>query len=171
MKLVPVIPLAYCGGEEGIIGFTFVDDLIIGTRLETDAQAAMEGVRDRFLNHPAGSLVLHNTTPLKASSGKVCVLGYFIEPGNGLNGTIHVKPGPKRFYRFYRELIKRLAAAGPSEDLFAVGMKYWRRWFDSQQAWTKIPLLSENVSESIAHCRIFDWAHGELPESWLEKES
>jgi hypothetical protein len=151
---------AHIGGKEGIIGFSFVDDLIIGTRLENDAQAAKEGLRERFEKHPAGSLVLHKSVPLDAWSRKVCVLGYFIEPGNGLNGTTHVKPGTKRCDRFKARLAGELSAASADEDLYEVAERYRRRWYNAQQAWTKIPIHSDMVSENITASYVDDFRYG-----------
>src|SRR5207248_5940273 len=68
------------GGEEGIVGLSWVDDLTIGTRLKTDAQAAVHALTEHFNAHPAGPLELHTTPPVAASSKKVEVLGYFLEP-------------------------------------------------------------------------------------------
>ena len=90
---------------------------------------------------------------------KVCVLGYFLEPENGLNGTTHVKPGPKRLRRFRERLKQRLQAAGPGDDLLLVGEGYWKHWYASQQAWTKSP-DTENLSWSAMASYVDDFKYG-----------
>jgi hypothetical protein len=72
---------------------------------------------------------MHDPGTRNVASWKVEVLGYFLESGNGPGGRVHVKPGPKRFYRFNRELIKRLAAAGPSEPSDAAVLVYFLSCF------------------------------------------
>ena len=147
------------GDEEGIVGLAYIDDLTIGARLELDAQAAVYSLTERFKSHPAGPLELHSSAALPASSWKVCVLGYFVEPGNGVGGTIHIKPGPRRCGKFRRNLCRRLKRASPDER-YDVVIEYWRKWFAGQQAWTTVPGYSESLSENIALSYLDDFEHG-----------
>jgi hypothetical protein len=148
------------GAKEGIVGLSWLDDLTIGARLKEDAQAAESALTERFLTHPARPLKLHASDPVLAASRKVQVLGYFLEPGNGYGGTIHVKPGPKRCERFRRRLQERLKAAGPHGDLLGVTQDYWRQWYIGQQAWTKIPECTELLSYNIALSYLDNFEHG-----------
>jgi hypothetical protein len=147
-------------GQEGIVGLSWIDDLTIGTRLKTDAQAAVHALTELFKAHPAGPLELHVSSPLPAASWKVQVLGYFLEPGNGYGGTIHVKPGPKRCGNFRNKLTARLGAAGPDDDLYEIAHEYWNQWFPSQQAWTKVPGHTELLSQNITDSYVDDFKYG-----------
>lgn len=159
------------GAEEGIVGLSWVDDLIIGARLKKDAQAAVHALTERFKTHPAGPLELHASKPLLAASWKVQVLGYFLEPGNGYgDNPIHVKPGPKRFGKFRRELAKRLKAAGPQDDLYQIADDYWKHWYQAQQAWTKVPLLTAMLSQNITGSYVDDFKGGiQMGKNWTPK--
>jgi hypothetical protein len=149
------------GGDEGIVSLSLADDLAIGARLKKDAQAAKVALTERLKSHPAGSVLLHKVPIHHDELGKVHLLGYFLEPGNGLNGTIHVKPGPKRLDRFRRRLAQRLTAAGPNEDEFQVGESYWKHWFASQHAWTKIPGQSKEASRMATFGYVTNFIHGQ----------
>jgi len=148
------------GGEEGIVGMSYIDDLTIGTRLEMDARAAVQALTERFKTHPAGPLELHTLPPVAASSRKVEVLGYFLEPGNGYGGTIHVKPGPSRCGKLRANLTARLCAAGPHADLLKTAEECWKHWYTAQQAWTKIPDWSEDLSWTIMASYVEDFKKG-----------
>ena len=150
---------ACLGEKEGISGVSFMDDLAIGARLEMDTQAAAMELRQRMLSHPAGPLKLHAGPVQSVWSMKVCVLGYFLEPENGLNGTTHVKPGPKRLRRFKDRLKQRLELAGPQDDLLVIGEQYLKPWYASQQAWTKSP-DTENLSWSAMASYVRDFEYG-----------
>ena len=81
-----------------------------------------------------------------------------MEPGNGHGEHyVHVKPGPKRIERFKRRLAETLTKAKPGVDRFAVGNDYWRKWFNSQQAWTKVPFWSEDLSSFLTFIYIQDF--------------
>jgi hypothetical protein len=136
---------------------SWIDDLTIGTRLETDAQAAVHALTELFKAHPAGPLELHKVSPLAAASWKVEVLGYFLEPNNGYGGTIHVKPGPKRCRKFRANLTARLHAAGPHGDLYKIAEEYRKQWFQAQQAWTKVPVHSMRLTQSITASYVDDF--------------
>jgi hypothetical protein len=41
-----------------------------------------------------------------------------------------------------------------------VGLDYWHQWFQSQQAWTKVPRYSKQLSENITLSYIDDYLHG-----------
>jgi len=150
---------ALLGGEEGIVGLSWLDNLTIGTRLKTDAQAAVHALTERFKTHSAGPLELHVSILLAAASRKVDVLGYFLEPGNGYGGTIHVKPGPRRFGKFRVKLKAKLRAAGPHDDLYKIAEEYWKQWFQAQQAWTKVPGHTELLSQNITDSYVDDFKH------------
>jgi hypothetical protein len=150
---------ALFGGKEGIVGLSWVDDLTIGTRLKVDAQAAVHALTEHFDAHPAGPLELHTDYPVASASRKVEVLGYFLEPGNGYGGAIHVKPGPKRFAKFRANLKARLQAAEPHTDLYKIGEAYRKQWYSAQQAWTKVPGHSELLSQNITDSYVDDFKH------------
>lgn len=120
----------------------------------------MHALTEQFKAHPAGPLELHTVPPVAAASRKVEVLGYFLEPGNGYGGTIHVKPGPKRFKKFRANLAARLHAAGPNGDLDKIAEDYWKRWFQAQQAWTKVPGHTKQLSQNIKDTYVDDFKHG-----------
>jgi hypothetical protein len=156
------------GGEEGITSLSSADDLAIGARLKKDAQAAKAALTERLKSHPAGSVLLHKVAIRHDEMKMVQVLGYFLEPGNGYHDSIHVKPAPKRFDRFRRRLAQRLAAASPNEDEFEIGENYWKHWYASQQAWTKIPVHSEAVSLNAMYGCVTSFINGQpMKGNWV----
>jgi hypothetical protein len=141
-------------------GFSYIDDLIIGAGTESEIKAAQQLVTQAFASLPAGPIELHDTPPPSASSGKLIVLGYRLEPGHGYgNNPVHVKPGPPRIARFKQRLTLRLTEADPNADLAQVAEEYWRAWFDSQQAWTKVPYHSKRLSQLITFTYVIDFEH------------
>jgi hypothetical protein len=62
---------------------------------------------------------------------------------------VHVKPWLECTNAFKRNLRRKLAAATPGADPFAVAEGYRVRWFNSQHAWTKVPGYSDSVSACI----------------------
>ncbi len=140
--------------------YSYVDDLSVGARTEGEIKAAQQAVTERFASLPAGKMELHESDALKASSHRAKALGYFLEPGNGYgNNFVHVKPGPKRIKKFKSCLKQRLATA-PSDAAFKVARKYWKHWYHSQQAWTKVPDQSADVSWNITVSYVDDFLHG-----------
>jgi hypothetical protein len=89
------------------------------------------------------------------------LLGYKLQPGAGYGkNNVHVKPGKRRFNRFKEKLEERLKNSDKSLEPFDVGINYWRCWYKSQQAWTKVPGHSEMASETITLSYINDFIHG-----------
>lgn len=130
---------------------SWVDDVYIGAHVRKDVQAAFQAFKERLLSHPAGPIELHDGKPVHASTRKLTVVGYRLEPGNGYgDNPVHVVPGRKRTNNFKNRLTRRLLELGPDEDPMEVGRAYWRRWYDGQQAWTKVPLHTEYLSETLA---------------------
>jgi hypothetical protein len=153
--------------DTGAIGLSFVDDLTIGACNKGIAKAAQRAVTKWFSSLPAGPIELHPSPILAANSWKLTVIGYRLEPGNGYGGNpVHVKPWGKRISRFKRKLAKRLAGAAPNSDLFAVGEKYRQRWFKGQQAWTKVPFHSDDLSRCITMVYVDDFHHGIPMGTW-----
>ncbi|PBB34329.1 hypothetical protein [Mesorhizobium sp. WSM3882] len=120
---------------------SFVDDLAIGAWSQTDAKSAFDALKTRLSLLPAGPLELHAKGPTFVSKKGFDVLGYRLLPGEGYgNNPVHVKPGAVRIERHKRKLaIKLSEAAKAGIDLNAVGEAYWKSWYASQQAWTKVP--------------------------------
>jgi hypothetical protein len=172
--LSPLLARAFVGrgirmalADTGAIGLSFIDDLTIGACNRLDAKAAQQAVTKRFSSLSAGPIELHASPILPSSSGKVTVLGYRLEPGNGYgDNPVHVKPGRKRTNRFKRKLAGRLASTAPGNDLGAVAKEYWRKWFKSQQAWTKVPFHSADLSEFIAMTYVDDFKTGIPMGTW-----
>jgi hypothetical protein len=147
-------------GEMEVEKSSFQDDLAIGACAKKIAEEAKCKFTKRLLNHPAGPIKLHSSAVTAAQSSKVQVLGYMLEPGNGFgDNPVHVKPGPKRIARFKSRLRERLKDASKDDDLLEVGISYWRNWFSSQQAWTKVPLFTEELSLNITHSYVHDFEH------------
>jgi len=89
------------------------------------------------------------------------LMGYRFRPGEGYGtNSVHVKPGARRFSRFKEKLREKLKDADQTLDPYDVGLDYWRQWYPSQQAWTKVPGYSEQVSENITLSYIHDYLHG-----------
>jgi hypothetical protein len=153
-------------GTPGIAKSSFMDDLAIGARSRKNIETAVIVLTGRLLSHPAGPIELHALKPRDAfgwaKGGKeIELLGYKLQPGNGYGATkVHVKPGSRRLSRFEVKLREKLKNADKSLEPYDVGLNYWRQWFQSQQAWTKVPGCSELVSECIALSYIDDYLHG-----------
>src|SRR5665213_308162 len=171
--LSPLIARGFVGrelrtlfGSPGIARSSFMDDLAIGTRSRKNIDAAVTVLTERFLSHPAGPIELHPVKPTDAvawvkGGNEIELLGYKLQPGaaHGAN-KVHVKPGPRRTNRFKVKLGERLKKADKSLEPYDVGLDYWRHWYQSQQAWTKVPGYSELVSEIITLSYIDDCIHG-----------
>jgi hypothetical protein len=144
---------------------SFMDDLAIGTRSRNKNEAAVVALTERLASHPAGPIELHPSKPIDAHEWKkggkeISLLGYVLQPGNGyVHNTVHVKPGVPRLNRFKQRLWQKLRDCDKSMEPFDVGREYWRRWYNSQQAWTKIPAFTKLVSENIAMSFIDDFIH------------
>ena len=167
--LSPLLARAFVGHElraslgamKGVRA-SWVDDLYFGARVREDARAAYQAFKERLLSHPAGPIELHEGKPIKAETRELHVLGYRLEPDNGYgDNPVHVLPGPKRTNRFKNRLTRKLLSIGLDEDAIKVGLAYWRRWYDSQQAWTKVPGYSEYISETLAMLDIISFEHNE----------
>lgn len=148
--------------ETGAEGSSYCDDLAIGARTKKELGAARQKVMKAFSSLPAGALELHDALLLSARRGRVTLLGYRLEPGRGhCDNPIHVKPWRPRTDRFKARLTQRLLLAKPGADPFHIAEKYRRRWFNGQTAWTKVPILSDDISCTITMCYVIDFEHGE----------
>jgi hypothetical protein len=146
---------------EKAVARSFSDDLNFGASTKGYAVVVKLIVTKQFSSLPAGPIELHETPILSAYSRKVEVLGYRLEPGNGHGDNfVHAKPGPKRIKRFKSRLHQRLTDAGPDAKHFEVGEEYRQRWFAGQQAWTKVPELSDDTSANITVTYVDDFIHG-----------
>lgn len=154
-------------GNTGIASYSFMDDLAIGACTQKDLTTAKEALSGGLSTNPAGPIELYDADILNANSWKstdkaLTLLGYEIRPGDGF-GTdkpTHVKPGSIRIERFKNRLANKLRDVDPKDDIYAVGLEYFERWYDSQTAWTKVPEFTQQVSENIAFCYIVDFDKG-----------
>lgn len=155
--LSPLLARSLLGRELQELGETwdvarssYLDDLTIGAWSQTDAKSAFDALKTQLLLLPAGPLELHAKGPTYAPKKGLGVLGYRLLPGEGYgDNPIHVKPGWPRIEGHKRKLsIKLTAAAKSGVDLNAAGEAYWKHWYPSQQAWTKVPGYSWLVSWS-----------------------
>lgn len=153
-------------GSMGVAISSFVDDLAICACAQTTAAAAMHALEMRLKSHPAGPIELHAKQIRDANAwktdGHTEVLKYLLEPGNGYgDNPVHVKPGPRRISKFKKRLKEKLdQAKAEGKNLYAEGLRYWKQWFASQHAWTKVPGCSELVSEAAAMSYIEDYILG-----------
>jgi len=142
------------------------DDLNVGAETKATLKAIKEHVTAVFASLSAGPIEFHDTLILPASSGKVSVLGYRLQPGRGYfllpdgSREIHVKPGPKRIEKYKRRLTNRLADTPPEVDRQEVADTYHQHWFNSQTAWTKVPAFSFMVSQAKNDEYLYDFEHG-----------
>jgi hypothetical protein len=151
--VTPLLARAVVGGvlksavsDMDLKTYSYIDDLSVGAQTKGKIKAAQQIVTEAFASLPAGKIELHDTSPKPASSWRVEVLGYFLEPGNGYGDRlVHVKPGPKRIKGFKAGLKRRLEQV-PPDAAYELGNAYWKRWFGSQQAWTKVPFCSAELS-------------------------
>lgn len=154
------------------VGFSYMDDLTIGARTSKDAKAAKERVTKFLQSHPAGPIELHDASILEAASWKVEVLGYVLQPGNGYgDNPVHIKPGRKRLSSYRVRLEAKLKAATSLDELYRIGDRYWGNWFPSQQAWTKVPEQSENVSRCAHDGYVDDFKLGcKMGQNWTKAD-
>ncbi|MBJ7533405.1 hypothetical protein JDN40_04705 [Rhodomicrobium vannielii ATCC 17100] len=146
--------------ERDVRAHSYIDDLSVGARTKGAIKAAQQVVTEKFASLPAGKIELYDEKIHHAHSRRVQVLGYFLEPGNGHGGNpVHVKPGRKRIERFKSSLKRRLSGVDP-DNAWTVAKKYWKAWFGSQQAWTKVPHYSADLSWCITMAYVDDFLHG-----------
>jgi hypothetical protein len=170
LLLSPLLARSFIGreiqatlGSMGVAVPTYVDDLAICACAQPTAAAAMQTLEVRLKSHPAGPIELHSKCVKDAAAwkmkGHVEVLKYLLEPDNGYgDNPVHVKPGQRRIERFKKRLKEKLdQAKAEGEDLYTAGLRYWKRWYASQQAWTKVPFFSELASEMAATDYIHDY--------------
>ena len=140
--------------------YAYSDDLNIGACTKGEMTAAKQAVTKLFSSLLAGHIELHDAPIVNASSWQVEALGYRLEPGNGHGKHyVHVKPGRKRIARYKRRLAEKLKNT-KLDDRSVVGNAYWANWYNSQQAWTKVPFFSEDLSSYITMVYIDDFNHG-----------
>ena len=153
-------------GSMGVAISSFMDDLAICACAQTTAAAAMHALEMRLKSHPAGPIELHAKHIRDANAwktdGHAEVLKYLLEPGNGYgDNPVHVKPGLRRISKFKKRLKEALdQAKAEGKDLYTEGLHYWRQWYASQQAWTKVPGYTEELSCNIAMSFIDDYKEG-----------
>jgi hypothetical protein len=141
--------------------YSYCDDLSIGARTKGECRAAKQALTDHLSSLPAGPIELHEVKTRNANNQRVLVLGYSMEAGKGHgDNNIHVKPWIKRTDKFKHRLVQKFEAAPAEANLFEIAEKYWRQWYGSQGAWTKIPLFSEEVSRSITASYVSDFIDG-----------
>jgi hypothetical protein len=158
--LSPLVVRAFLGrelgavpGHEEVAIFSFVDDLTLGARSRPEVDHALDALRERLQGHPAGAVLLHIDPPTSVDRGRVKALGYVLQPGRGYGDTfVHVFPGRQRFDRFHRKLYDRWKAVGkPSGDAMEdLILERLAHWMPSQQAWTIVPVCSQNLALTCA---------------------
>lgn len=122
---------------------------------------------DHLSSLPAGPIELHDVPIKNANTQRIVVLGYAVEAGKGHgNNHVHVKPWRKRTDKFKRKLYRKLEAAPPGADFFQIGENYRLQWFGEMGAWTKVPLLSNEVSRSITVSYVSDFMDGIPMGTW-----
>lgn len=145
---------------------SYVDDLAIGGKKRIAVEAGVSKLADYLLEHPAGKIFLHDATV--RNRRRFYALGYCLLHGRGHGKrSVHVKPSRKRTDRFKANLsaiLRRARVHGWC--LFLAGLTYWRRWYGTQRAWTKVPPYSRAVSETITYTYIGRFATGELWQNW-----
>ena len=141
--------------------YSYCDDLSIGAHTKGECQAAKHAVTDHLSSLPAGPIELHDVPIKNANNQRIVVLGYSLEAGEGHGDNyVHVKPSTKRTNKHKHKLFRRLKAAPAGADLHEIAEKYWRQWYGSQGAWTKVPLFSEEVSRNITASYVSDFIDG-----------
>jgi hypothetical protein len=103
---------ALLGGEEGIVGLSWIDDLTIGTRLKMDAQAAVHALTERFKTHPAGPLELHVSTVHTAASRRGRSARIFPRTGQWLWGHNSCEAWTKTLRKFQDQPHRPAACSG-----------------------------------------------------------
>lgn len=123
-------------GKWGVQCRSFVDDIALGARTQSELTTAIKALTSRLQSHPAGPLELHEHE-IKHVDDSFFHLGYRVR--RLPNGEVRVCPALKRFDRVRRRLLDRLkgSSAFDKQELIEEGLEYAQRWYQSQQAWTK----------------------------------
>ena len=149
------------GDDDGVARLCFVDNLTLNARDRPKLDQALDELRTRLLALPAGPLSLHIDPPPSASPywGLVRAMGYKLQPGRGYgDNRIHVVPDRARFQRGYRKLYDGWKAKGRpvGQTMEALVQEWLKHWMPSQQAWTTVPVLSENIALTHAFMDLCD---------------
>ncbi|MCA3647042.1 MAG: hypothetical protein IOC54_10655 [Methylobacterium sp.] len=143
------------------------DDLHVGTETKAQLKLVKEQLTLSMASLPAGPIEFHESPILPASSQRVTVLGYLLQPGRGNSylddgsRSIHVKPGRKRIVRFRRRLADKLAAASDADARLVVAETYALQWFNAQTAWTKVPGHSLSNAQTCAITYLCEFENGQ----------
>jgi hypothetical protein len=165
--LSPLVARAFVGRElRAVLGntkvarYAFVDNLTLGARSRPEVEEAFDALRRRLSGHPAGPIYLHVDRPSCTSQGRIQVFGYVLKPGRGAGDNfVHVCPGRERFDRFHKKLYARWKAEGKPlefEELDAFVRSRLAAWMPSQQAWTVVPVYSEDLASTVAFIYVCD---------------
>jgi hypothetical protein len=161
---------AALSGKE-LKSYSYCDDLSIGAHTKGECRAAKHALTDHLSSLPAGPIELDDVPIKNAKAQRLVILGYSLESGKGHGDKdVHVKPWQKRTDRFKHKLAQKLKVAPVEADLNEVATNYWRQWYGSQGAWTKVPAFSKRVSQTIALTYVDDFIHGIPMGTWQLKK-
>ena len=153
--------------HKGLKCYSYCDDLSIGAHTKGECRAAKQALTDHLSSLPAGPIELHHVPIKNANNPRIVVLGYSLEPGKGHGDNyVHVKPWIKRIDKFKHKLFRKLKAAPAEANLLEVADNYWRPWFGSMGAWTKVPVHSEQLSRNITSTYVTDFKDGIPMGTW-----
>lgn len=145
---------------------SYVDDLAIGGKKRIAVETGVSKLAEYLSTHPAGPIFLHDA-PVR-NRKRFYALGYCLLYGKGYGKrSVHVKPVRQRTNRFKARLSAVLREAQTRGwCLFAAGLSYWRRWYGTQRAWTKVPNHSLTLSENITFIYICMFESGYPWQKW-----
>lgn len=128
-----------------------IDDVLLGARTQLELELSIKALAHRLQSHPAGPLKLHEYA-IRHASETFHYLGNRV--GLLKDGSVHVRPGEKRFNRFRDRLLEKLktSTAFTKDELTEVAFAYARSWFRAQPAWTK-----EGVGSGNSKCEGASW--------------
>lgn len=132
---------------------TSVDDMSVGGKSKAEVEQAILMLGDYLSSHPAGSIHLHHTEVVEPD--ELEALGYRFELANGhLKHGTHVRPAAKRLKRHHRKIRRTVEdALKLGEDPIDAAFAYWKHWYASQSAWTKVPHFTRFKSWEICRDR------------------
>lgn len=128
-----------------------IDDVLLGACTQSELELSIKALTHRLQSHPAGPLKLHEFS-IRHASETFHYLGNRV--GWLKDGSVHVRPGEKRFNRFRERLLERLQAsvAFTKAEVAQVAFAYARDWFRAQPAWTK-----EGIGAGNSKCEGASW--------------
>ena len=117
-----------------VIYRSYLDDIVLGARSESELNASLKALTLRLKSHPAGPLDFHDPKIGHIKDG-FFYLGYRVSIRK--NGDFYVRPAKKRFSRLDARANGKFgeSAAFTKDELRQIGRAYANNWVNAQRPW------------------------------------